>query len=60
MLMTSPKMIVLRLWVLTLGRSALLERLLRWVAVELLIRRRRGRQRYVASARFFDMRELGE
>lgn len=60
MLMTTPRLIALRLWTLTLGRSAWLGAALRWLAVEVLIRRRQGRKRYVASARFFDMRELGE
>ncbi|KIL96702.1 hypothetical protein CCC_01568 [Paramagnetospirillum magnetotacticum MS-1] len=58
MLMTPLRLVVLRLWALSLGRSAAMARLLRWFLVEVLIRRRSSRNRYVASSRFFDMGEL--
>ena len=58
MKMTTGKMLLLRLFNVTLGRFTLAERALRWFLVEVLIRRRASRSKYVASSRFFDMREL--
>lgn len=58
MLMTTPRLIAFRLFNLTLGRSALANRLLRRAMVHLLIRRRAKGRRYMASSRFFQMSEL--
>ena len=56
MQMTTGKLIVLRLYGMTLGRFACFSRLLRRVLVRLLITGRK--EKYVASSRFFDMNEL--
>ena len=58
MKMTTGKMLLLRLFNVTLGRFTPAERALRWFLVEVLIRRKASRSKYVASSRFFDMREL--
>ncbi len=58
MRMTTGKLIVLRLVNVSLGRSALFNKLLRWLLVEVLVRRRGSGGRYVASSRFFDVGEL--
>ena len=58
MLMSTPKLIFLRLFNMTLGRSALFNKLLRTLLVEVLVRRKGNRERYVASSRFFDPSEL--
>ena len=55
--MSTLQLVVLRLYMVTLGRAACLARLLRRVLVWCLITRRSTR-RYTASARFFDMRQL--
>ena len=48
----------LRLFNITLGRTAIFNRLLRGALVLMLIRRQRPGERYMASSRFFDPREL--
>ena len=54
--MTSWKLILLRLYCRSIGRSEFFSLLLRRVLVRMLIT---GKQRkYTASARFFDPREL--
>jgi len=58
MKMTTARLVLLRLFNATLGRFAPAERALRWFLVEVLIRRKASRSKYVASSRFFDMREL--
>jgi len=56
MLMTSGKLILLRLFNLSLGRSAFFSRLLRKVLIRLLIKGKKGR--YTQCSRYFDIREL--
>jgi hypothetical protein len=58
MQMTSAKLIGLRLFNVTLGRTAWASRLLRRILVTLLISRKKHGDRYMASSRFFDPREL--
>lgn len=52
--MTPFKLIALRTYMATLGRFDPLARLLRWLLVEMLIRRKSPGERYAASSRFFD------
>ena len=59
-MMTTPRLIMLRLFNVTLGRSASANRLLRWLLVELLIRTKKGKAPYVASSLFFDFADFGE
>jgi len=56
MLMTTWKLILLRLFNITLGRVELIARALRKVLVRLLITNKR--EKYVASSRFFDVKDL--
>jgi hypothetical protein len=56
--MTPGKLLLLRLFNLTLGRTAWGNALLRSGLVHLLIKRRPEGDRYMASSRFFDPREL--
>ncbi len=58
MRMTPTRLILLRVFNLTLGRSETLARLLRRALVSVLIRRRPPEARYVASSRYFHPREL--
>ena len=58
MLMTSGRLILLRLYNITLGRYPLFSNMLRKVLVAILVKR--SQERYVASSRFFDPRELEE
>ena len=58
MLMTTSKLIVLRLFNATFGRFAVMNEGLRWILVRLLIKGRSKRKAYNASSRFFDIREL--
>jgi len=58
MLMTPWRLIALRLFNVTFGRSAAANRLLRRVLVRALIGRRARGDRYMASARFFQMDQL--
>lgn len=58
MLMTTGRLIALRLFNVTLGRSAMANRVLRRVLVHMLISGRGKSDRYMASARFFQMDEL--
>lgn len=58
MLMSPLKLIMLRLWCLTIGRSALGMKALRWFLVRLLITSKKGNQRYTASSCFFTPSEL--
>ncbi len=60
MQMTPFRLIALRLFNITLGRTALANALLRRVLVKWLIERRPQGDRYMASSRFFDPRELEE
>jgi hypothetical protein len=56
MLMTTWKLILLRLFNITLGRIAFIARTLRRVLVRALITGKS--KKYVASSRFFDPKEL--
>jgi hypothetical protein len=58
MLMSTGKLVALRLFTLTLGRSPLANRVLRRLLVEVLVHRRARGEKYVASSRYFDPREL--
>lgn len=56
--MTPVKLIALRLFNVTLGRSAALNKLLRRALVILLVEKAPENARYMASSRFFDPSEL--
>ena len=58
MLMTTPRLILLRLFNVTFGRSAFLTGLLRRALVAVLIERQAKGLRYMASSRFFQMSDL--
>ena len=58
MLMSPAKLIVLRAFNITLGRFSLFNASLRWLLVQVLIRRKLGSSRFTASARYFDVRDL--
>ncbi len=58
MLMSSSKLVVLRLYNVTFGRSVLFSRILRKALVRILIDKRPQGKKYVASARFFTIDEL--
>lgn len=58
MLMTTSRLILLRLFNVTFGRFAFFTSLLRKVLVVLLISRKSHGERYVASSRFFDIDDL--
>jgi hypothetical protein len=57
--MTPVKFLALRLYCITLGRFAWGSRLLRNILVRMLIGSKARGQRYNASSRFFDVRDLG-
>lgn len=56
MLMTTSRLIILRLYNVTLGRFAFFSRLLRIILVKILIEGKK--EKYTASSKFFDWREL--
>jgi hypothetical protein len=58
MLMTPIRMMLLRLYALTLGRFAVCERLVRRILVYWLISRRPRDRRYVAASSYFDVDDL--
>lgn len=58
MQMTPTKLIVLRLYNITFGRSAFFSRILRKILVRVLIRNQKKGKAYMASSRFFDVAEL--
>lgn len=58
MLMTTWRLIALRLFNISLGRSAGANKVLRRVLVRRLIGRQKHGSRYMASSRFFLMSEL--
>jgi hypothetical protein len=58
MRMTPGRFLLLRLFNLTVGRSATANRLLRNALVKVLITNRAKFDRYMASSRFFDPRDL--
>jgi hypothetical protein len=58
MLMTTWKLILLRLFNITLGRVELFAQTLRKVLVRVLIADKQ--ERYVASSRYFDLKDLGQ
>ncbi len=55
-MMTTAKLILLRLYNVTLGRVEFFSRMLRKLLERVLITDRE--EKYVASSRFFDMKEL--
>lgn len=58
MRMTTPRLLLLRLYNVTLGRSAAFSALLRRLLVWMVIDKAREGKSYAASSRFFDPREL--
>ncbi|MCW0234573.1 MAG: hypothetical protein OJJ21_13310 [Ferrovibrio sp.] len=58
MLMTTGRLIALRLFNISLGRSAWANKVLRRLLVRALIGRQKRDARYMASSRFFQMSEL--
>jgi hypothetical protein len=56
--MTPVRLIALRMFNITLGRTAWASTLLRRVLVRWLIKARPKGDQYMASSRFFDLREL--
>lgn len=61
MLMTTAKLVMLRIYSITLGRLPFFSRLLRLILLKLLIKGPQAKQSpYVASSRFFDLGELGK
>ena len=58
MLMTTWKLILLRLFSATLGRFAPFSRLFKLMLVRALVTNRKPEDRYVASSRFFEPGEL--
>jgi hypothetical protein len=56
MLMTTWKLILLRLFNITLGRAEFFARMLRKALTQLLITDKQ--EKYVASSRYFDLKEL--
>lgn len=58
--MTTPRLIGLRLYNVTLGRTAFGSRILRKGLVRLLIMRRPKSEAYMASSRFFLFSELDD
>ncbi len=58
MVMTPLKLIVFRIFNITLGRSAAANKILRRILVHMLIERRSRGGQYMASSRFFQMKEL--
>lgn len=58
MLMTTGRLIALRLFNISLGRSAWANKVLRRILVRVLIGRKKQGARYMASSRFFQMSEL--
>ena len=56
--MTPAKLVVLRLYNMTLGRFAFFNKLLRRALVFVLIDRAKRDRRYMASSRFFEPAEL--
>ncbi|MDH5509471.1 MAG: hypothetical protein OEZ32_03855 [Nitrospinota bacterium] len=58
MLMTTPRLLILRLFNVTFGRIGPINRAFRKALVRGLIQSKKPGERYVASSRFFDPREL--
>lgn len=58
MLMSTPKLLLLRVYNISIGRVALFDRLLRWLLVKVLVHSKKRGDKYVASSRFFDVNEL--
>jgi len=56
--MTTGRLIALRLFNVTLGRFAAFDGLLRALLVRQMIQLASNEEKYVASSRFFDPREL--
>jgi hypothetical protein len=58
MLMTPVRLLVLRIFNLTLGRLVFFNRMLRGALLKRLIHSQKDKHRYTASSRFFDPREM--
>ena len=57
MLMTTGRLILLRIYNVSLGRYEIFSKLLRHILLRVLIKRP-AEKRYVASSKYFDVREL--
>ena len=58
MLMTSFRLVALRVYGVTLGRFAFFSKALRVFLLKRLVRSAKGGRKYTASSRFFETREL--
>lgn len=58
MIMTTRRLLLLRLYNISFGRFSLGSRLLRWVLVHILIKKSAKGGAYMASSRFFLLQEL--
>jgi hypothetical protein len=58
MQMTTFKLLLLRVYNMTVGRFSWGDRFLRQELVKVLVKSKGAQQRYTASARCFDMRQL--
>jgi hypothetical protein len=57
MLMTTGKLLVLRIYTVTVGRWALFSKILRKLLVRVLITDKQ--EKYVPSSKYFDPKEMG-
>ena len=60
MRMTTSRLVLFRLFNITLGRFACCERTLKRYLMKKLIITKKPHERYTASSGFFDLRDLGE
>ena len=58
MLMTTPRLILLRLFNMTVGRWSWGSKFLRKILLKKLVHSKKNPQKYTASSHFFEMREL--
>lgn len=58
MLMTTFRLLTLRIYMSTLGRFAFGEKILRRMLLKKLVHSQKNTDKYTASSRFFDPREL--
>lgn len=58
MRMTTTRLLLLRIYNITLGRSSFFSCLLRRILVQIMIDKAGSGKSYAASSRFFDLREL--
>ena len=57
MMMTTSKLIVLRVFNVSIGRFELFSNLLRTILLKIFIKKN-SEKRYVASSKYFDIREI--